>query len=233
MQTLTKPRIKHDYYPTSAPYTLAMLDSLPAAFNIRSMRIDEPCAGQRDIVRVLEARQLSVNHSDLIDGDYCDATARSFWESRPEYDLMITNPAFNVASPIVQLGYEYARRGAIVLLPQSWFEPTANQDGSNKAKGLPPLYDKSLFLERYQWLCDNADQMRWQLTVNPRPMFREDTSKTDSKTVCWTLWDKQWSWQERGIEPPFRFIRGVRDRANPRITVFPNVGPKLGGDRQC
>ncbi|MGL4419455.1 MAG: hypothetical protein ACRCZF_02205 [Gemmataceae bacterium] len=209
-----------------------MIDTLPASFGIQGMTINEPCAGQRDIVRVLEHNGLTVNHSDLTDGPGNDATTRSFWESRPPFDLMITNPAFNVATPIVQLGYEFAKVGAIVLLPQSWFEPTENKDGSNKAKGLPSLYDKSLFAERYQWLCDHADQMRWQVTVNPRPMFREDTTRTDSKTVCWTLWDKRWSWMALGIEPPFRFIRGMRDRANPRITRFPDVRPKLtlGGD---
>ena len=231
MQTLPRPRIANDFYPTSAPYTEVMVNTLPAGFNLKAMRIDEPCAGQRDIVRSLEGFGLTVNHSDLTDGPGCDATARSFWEARPEFDVMITNPAFNVATPIVQLGYEFAKRGAIVLLPQTWFEPTTNKDGSNVSKGLPPLYDKSLFAERYQWLCDNSDQLRMLYTLNPRPMFRVDTTKTDSKTICWAFWDKQWSWISREIEPPFRFIRGVRDRVNPRITVFPNVGPKVGGDR--
>jgi hypothetical protein len=229
LATQSRSRIANDFYPTSAPYTQLLLDTCP--IDLGDKQINEPCAGHRDIVRVLQNNGLSVDHSDLTDGSGCDATTRSFWESRPEFDLMVTNPAFNVATPIVQLGYESAKRGAIVLLPQTWFEPASNQDGSNKSKGLPPLYDKSLFIERYQWLCDNADQMRWQIMMNPRPMFRPETTRTDSKTVCWTLWDKQWSWQALGIEPPFRFVRGERDRVNPRITIFPQVGPKLGGDR--
>lgn len=203
MNVAAKPRIANDFYPTDHGFTRVMLESLPVRL---SGRISEPCAGQRDIVQCLRQHGLDVIDSDIVDGPGMDATTAEFWLNQSPIDWTVTNPPFNVATKILQKAYEYSRCGVLFFLRITYLEPCP---------------------DRYQWLDEYADQLRWMQVVNPRPIYRSDTNKTDSATCCWLLWDKSWSWRSMGIEPPFRFSHGSRSTVDSRKTVFTPSQPKL------
>ena len=201
-QSIFLPRIENDFYPTDDGFTCAMLATLPLGL---SGPILEPCAGQRDIVHVLRQSGLQVEDTDVIDGPGMDATTDAYWADRAP-DWTVTNPPFNLATKILQPAYQNSRRGVLIFLRITYLEPCP---------------------DRAEWLDKHADQLRWCQVVNPRPIFRADTNKTDSATCVWLLWDKEWSWLSQGIEPPFRFSNGSRSRADGRKTTFPPAAPKL------
>jgi hypothetical protein len=179
-----------------------MLESLPVTL---SGPILEPCAGERDIAEILRQSGLQVEDTDIIDGPGLDATTDDYWADRAP-DWTITNPPFNAATKILQQAYANSRRGVLIFLRITYLEPCP---------------------DRAEWLDTHADQLRWCQVVNPRPIFRADTNKTDSATCVWLLWDKHWSWLSQGIEPPFRFSNGARCLLDKRRTAFPRSTPKL------
>jgi hypothetical protein len=134
-----------------------------------------------------------------------DATTDEYWFDRAP-DWTITNPPFNQATKILQQAYQNSRRGVLIFLRITYLEPCP---------------------DRAEWLDTHADQLRWCQVVNPRPIFRAETNKTDSATCVWLLWDKHWSWLSPGIEPPFRFSNGARCLLDKRRTAFPRSAPKL------
>lgn len=194
-------RIENDFYPTEAAYTAAMLDCLPF---VLFGEIREPCAGDRAIVAELLKRGHSVAHTDIIDGPGLDATKPEYWAGQNNPQWVITNPPFNRAAEILEQSIKHADRGCIFFLRLTFAEPVPSR--SKLLRGL-------------------ADHLRWVQVVNPRPMFRADTNKTDSVTCAWFCWDKHWSWRELGIDPPFQFLQGRRSADNVRRTEFPDLRP--------
>ena len=201
-QSQSLDRIANDFYPTDHGFTRVMLETLPVAL---SGPILEPCAGERDIVQILRQSGLEVEDTDITDGPELDAATDEYWADRAP-DWTITNPPFNLATKILQKAYDNSRRGVLIFLRITYLEPCP---------------------DRANWLDEHADQLRWMQVVNPRPIFRADTNKTDSATCVWLLWDKQWSWLSLGVEPPFRFIGGSRCPIDKRRTAFPPSAPKL------
>jgi len=201
-QSQSLDRVANDFYPTDHGFTRVMLESLPVTL---SGPILEPCAGERDIVEILRQSGLQVEDTDIIDSPGMDATTDEYWSDRAP-DWTITNPPFNQATKILQQAYQNSRRGVLIFLRITYLEPCP---------------------DRAEWLDAHADQLRWCQVVNPRPIFRADTNKTDSATCVWLLWDKHWSWLSPGIEPPFRFSNGARCLLDKRRTAFPRSAPKL------
>lgn len=182
-------RIENDYYPTPTALTMAMLDVLPP--NYFEGTILECCAGDGAIARCFD----TVIKTDIDPKWECsimDATRPRDWDLVENFypiDWVITNPPFNKATKILPLAWKHCAVGMAMLLRITYAEPCK---------------------DRRDWLSANSDHLRYFIPVNPRPKFRPDTKGSDSTTVAWLIWDKRWSWQDHGIDPPFKYITDWR-----------------------
>jgi hypothetical protein len=133
----------------------------------------EPCGGHGAISRIFEKRGFSVITNDIdLDkpADYhLDVSIASNWKQLPIVDWVVTNPPFKKAPAIIPCAYEKAQKGVIALLRLSYLEPTRN---------------------RQDWL--KTHPLSLLISLNPRPQFRQDTKSTDSATVCWYIWPKNY-----------------------------------------
>lgn len=186
-------RVESDYYPTPE-----MITNILLSHNlIENKIILEPCCGCGAISSILGKcnKMLSTDIENIDKSIPRDATTQDFWDywSIDDYgdriDWVVTNPPFNVASKILPFAYERSQIGVAFLLRLSYLEPAQ---------------------DRAQWLKDHADNMRCMIPLNPRPQFRRDTKGTDSSTVFWGIWRKDWSWERLGVESPFQFEWGWR-----------------------
>lgn len=143
----------------------------------------EPCAGDGAILKALNPALPWVTNDlvprgGLIPDFLLDATKPESWTAfarlAKRLDVVITNPPFNVALPIVQLAVEHAAIGVAMVLPITWLEPTE---------------DRSLFL---------LEHPPTRVMVLPRWKFRGVGS---AMTTCaWMLWAKQPWFCDPGIE---------------------------------
>jgi len=204
-----KSRKENDFYPTPGPLVNHLFERVPEIE--LTHRILEPCAGRGDLWVEMQRRQRArVDALDIEPGfEECrrwDATERQAWQIRADsafsaelldkpdlsrwaQEWTISNPPFDQAEKIVPLAWEYSRVGVAFLLRLTFLEPCNG---------------------RAEWLEEHADQLRYVLTCNPRPRFRDDTTGTDQATVAWLVWLKDWSWEKKGIAPPVQFIRKWR-----------------------
>ena len=165
-----KQRIANDFYPTRDAEKLVGL--LRRHVNIEGLVL-EPCAGDGAIASQFER----CNTNDLIEYPGCkttwqmDATDWDSWLLWSHHSWTITNPPFSLANAIIPMAWNWSTRGMAMLLRLSWLEPTS---------------------ERADWLAEYSCFLSHLIIVNPRPRFRSDTRKTDSVTVAWMVWQKQW-----------------------------------------
>jgi hypothetical protein len=190
---MTRTRISHDLYPTPPQVTRALTDRI-----LLPKYICESCAGNGAITDALEETRHKVLESDITWNTEDDATTREFWDSRAEklgetLWATVTNPPFSLASKILPLAYEYSPWGVAFLLRLSYLEPAKN---------------------RAKWLEAHADNLRCVIPLNPRPKFRRDSKGKDSVTVAWMVWDKAWSWADKGVPSPFTFASGWKKTGN-------------------
>lgn len=175
-------RIKNDFYPTPSKLT----EKLVSKINPTGI-ILEPCVGDGDIAIALPEHCYVVTND--IDREkeadtHEDASAPLYWQSQI-VDWVITNPPFNQASEILPLAWARSRVGCAFLLRITYLEPTQ---------------------KRRDWMIENVDHLQFILPVNPRVRFRKDSKGTDSTTVAWFVWRKDFSWEELGIDCPFSFL---------------------------
>ena len=211
-----KIRHENDFYETPTLLTKELL----ARIDISGI-ILEPCAGDSAITKALKAYSPRttgvatriVIESDLTWGDKrsqrttregspasspADATTEEFWEywrshfytNYPDCGIswVVTNPPFNKAHQILPLAFEYCSIGVAFLLRSTYSEPCKN---------------------RADWLVEHADRLRYRIDISPRPRFRKEGG-TDTATVTWFVWQKSWSWEEKGIDSPFAYITDWR-----------------------
>lgn len=156
-------RRAHDYYPTPAWMTVALLKRIPV-----SGRVLEPCAGRGAISEVLRAcPRLIVSENEPFES--CptatwrlDAAQPATWQKWSRFDWVVTNPPFALADQIVPQAVAAARIGVAMLLRLSWLEPTQA---------------RAAFLERHVP----------SLIVLPRHSFRGNAA-SDSVTSAWCIW---------------------------------------------
>lgn len=181
-------RIENDLYETSEKLSLVLLNNF--YFNLhQKSSILEPCAGNGAISNLLKLKFPNVYTNDLINRDFLDFNEDAtninadFW-SLYDYDLIITNPPFKVATPILENALHYSKRYVAFLLRLSYAEPVKS---------------RQLLLKKY------SDNQVRQFVVNPRPKFKND-GKADKVTVMWVVWDKLFSWKRAGINSPFQYV---------------------------
>ena len=182
-----KTRIPLDFYTTSEKLTEQLLLNYPISKN---KVILEPCNGKGHISNYLKQVGYKVITNDIdtnqIADTYYDASKPILYQIK--CDIVITNPPFNLATEILANSLKIADE-VIMLLRLSFLEPTKNRRD---------------VMNRYK---DNLVKV---VIINPRPKFREDTTNTDSVTVAWFIWNKQFSWKQLGIDCPFDFITNWR-----------------------
>ncbi|WP_330205493.1 hypothetical protein [Cyanobacterium sp. Dongsha4] len=158
-------RRKLDQYYTPSLAVRQFLDSLD--FGLSGV-ILEPCNGEGAISKELVNRGYKVITNDL-DSDnkadtHFDLAVPLNWMLIEDVDFIITNPPFNLASEIISLAHQKAKRGVIALLRLSFIEPCLN---------------------RSEFLTINPPN---QMIVTPRISF---TGKgTDNITTAWFIWLK-------------------------------------------
>lgn len=190
--TSALPRIKNDFYPTERALTLGLKKRLPI-----SGWVFEPCAGDGAIAQCFKP-SLTNDIDRRHECDYHgDATQEAQWQRVIEahsIDWVVTNPPFNQAKRILENAWKYSGVGVAFLLRLSFQEPCETK--------------KADF--RGEWLEEHADHMSHQIVFSPRPRFREDTRGSDSATVAWFVWQKDFSWKKLGLTCPFQYVRGWR-----------------------
>lgn len=190
-------RRQFDAYPTQAKVTNALVDRVHI-----SGGVCEPCVGAGQLADVIwEDTDASCIYTNDVDNQYNvdrnkyggvhytdDATLQwaSIWGHT--YDWTITNPPYNTAIDILRNSWNSSHIGVVFLLRLTFLEPTGVRSG-----------------DRGLWLREHEDNMTHLITMGqPRPSFTND-GKTDSATVAWMIWQRDWSWRRRGIRNPFQF----------------------------
>jgi hypothetical protein len=139
------------------------------------------------------------NRTDTVDFDcdyHEDAASPRIWTGIGGYEWVITNPPYKYLDVFLQHALQYADVGVAMLLRVTAIEPAITQ----RIRG--------------DLLIEYADNMRYLMPVSaPRPSFTGD-KKTDSVTTAWFVWQKNFSWFELGLEPPFQFITNWKEAFN-------------------
>jgi hypothetical protein len=169
-------RRKHDFYPTPASGTKALIEHCP---DINGVLL-ECCSGANDIASVLKGVEGAIVLTNDIDDSrntdfHLDISTPLGWmllndsisySGEAGADWIVTNPPFNLAPEIVPLAYEHAAIGVAMLLRLSFLEPCLN---------------RSEFLIKHP---------PTKLIVLPRISFTGDGG-VDSVTCAWMIWDKR------------------------------------------
>lgn len=178
-----------DHYPTDVALTEHLLKHVPV-----SGLVLELCAGEGKMAAVLRRHPpiLDVVTNDINPDwpglDFVgDARLEdsAVWQENLRPHWVITNPPFSSAMEILQHSWEQCRTGVAFLLRVTFLEPTGT---------------------RADWLACHADHLCHYLVFgSPRPGFTAD-GNTDSATVAWMVWRKDFSWKRLGVQPPFQFL---------------------------
>lgn len=183
-------RIPLDFYPTDRALTAALLDR-----QFVNGTVAEPCAGNGDIVSVLEtvpevARVITNDIDPEREADFhgdAGDPAAAIYTAGP-FDWVITNPPFSEAHKILPLALQFCRVGVAFLLRLNYLEPATKRNA------------------RGEWLDRNADRQTGLFVFgSPRPSF-PPYKTNDSVTTAWFVWLRSWSWSARGISSPFQYI---------------------------
>jgi hypothetical protein len=172
-------RLKNDQYFTPPAIAYPLLDVI----DISNQWVFEPCAGDKAIAKVLEIIAIAIDGvqtadidnelTGLDDNDF-DATAIGHWNEKfmcGHPDWVITNPPYKQpdCDQIIQNAWEFAEEGIAMLLRLSYLEPCQNRAKFLKEANLSNL-----------------------IIFNPRPQFIPGKKATDSSTVAWFVWRKNW-----------------------------------------
>jgi hypothetical protein len=182
---MIRSRNKLDAYYTNSKLVEQLLIKYPVSTN---KVILEPCNGKGYISHYLK-QEYSVVTNDIDPNtnstylyDFTDKSVVNIFKRH--CDIVITNPPFNVAEQILANSLEVADE-VIMLLRLSFIEPCKS---------------------RRDLLNAYKDNLVKVIPISPRPKFRDDTTGSDSVTVAWFIWNKNYSWKQLSIDCPFDFI---------------------------
>jgi hypothetical protein len=175
-------RLKNDQYFTPQALVWPLLREIQ--FNADALYF-EPCAGDGAIAKAFTTDSNEVNEDLFVTADIdtdlkgleyrgFDATDSKEWANgftmfNP--DWVITNPPYKQpdCDAIIRNAWEFAEEGIAMLLRLSYLEPCQNRAKFLKEANLSNL-----------------------IIFNPRPQFIPGKKATDSSTVAWFVWRKNW-----------------------------------------
>jgi hypothetical protein len=181
MEFLSMTRLKNDQYFTPPGLIYPLLKEIQFPANGFYF---EPCAGDGAIAKAL-AEYVDPDNifTGDIDGDRVvsydefDATDSDEWyevvhdQTLWDWDWVITNPPYKQpdCDRIIQNAWDFAEEGIAMLLRLTYMEPCQNRAKFLKEADLTNL-----------------------IIFNPRPQFIPGKKATDSSTVAWFVWRKNW-----------------------------------------
>lgn len=173
-----------DFYPTPAWGTLALLKYETFEGNIL-----EPCCGEGDMSRVLEAQGYDVTSSDLYDRGY--GKQQDFFEVMDTYDNVVTNPPFNIAEDILEHALKITNNKVCLLVRTAFLESRGRYNKFYKSNPPARVW---VFSER--------------LSMYPKGYEVKGGGTT---SYSWMVWDKtsivpplfgtKLNWIEPGLKP--------------------------------
>lgn len=189
---MRRTRHKNDFYSTPALLTRELLNRVGITGNVL-----ECCSGDGAIAAELQSPTRKI-YTNEINSSYnplfnYDATIPYTWLSIKEQiktvDWVVTNPSFATANKIIPLAWDACTTAIAMLLRTTYVtEPCSN---------------------RAEWLKSNSLHMKHFITFNPRPKFRVDTTSTDTCTVAWFVWEKDW---DLGLTNGIEYVTDWRDK---------------------
>jgi hypothetical protein len=162
-------RSDFDFYETPTWMTRSLLHFHPA---LRGKRVLECCSGRDAITRVLREEAGCEVFTNDIDTrhpatTHFDATQPWYWRDHaPAVDYVVTNPAFDVAMPILAHAAEHASEGVVFLVRKTFLEPTHDRGPWLQAN--PP--DRAIGEPRYSFRGVGSDSVScdWYVWLRQR-----------------------------------------------------------------
>lgn len=169
-------RAEDDWYPEDRDFLEAMLDMEEAHFGGFPGTSWDPCCGEGNIPRTLQARGLACRGSDLVRRGYgrggIDFLAGRF---RP-VDHIICNPPFDLSKPWAFRALDLARGKVVLFHRWAWFESVDRDDLFGR--GLkPPTPIARIYLSARRVSC---------------PPGGFGITRSGGKTpYAWYIWDRR------------------------------------------
>ena len=180
-------RVKNDWYATNPEAVRKLLNV--ESFNMKN--ILEPCVGGGHIANVLKEYSMeNVTVIDVVDRGYEGTIVTDFlnWKPDKEYDTIITNPPYSLASEFVKKCIDIlSQNGKLAMFLKIQF-----LEGLKRKE----LFDK--FPPKYVYVFRKRMQI-----FNEGIEFNPKTGKRWSSLLCnaWYIWDKKCN-----TEPIIRWI---------------------------
>ena len=155
------------FYPTPPECTIAMLAYMHHWHP--EMKVWEPASGEGDMSKVLELHFNDVLSTDLRDGDKIYGQTRVDFlmhHSLERFDLICTNPPFNLAQPFIEHALWKAGKVAMLLKSTYWHAATRTE----LFQKYPPSHILAL-----NWRPDFS--FKWEAHGNPQ------------MDMAWSVWD--------------------------------------------
>ena len=178
-------RVARDFYTTN-PATVRKLIERHYYGNLHGMVFLEPCVATGNIAEVLKEYGAEVDSIDIVDYGYPSTEVADFltWKPGREYDGVITNPPFMLASEFLEHCLECVKPGAEVAL----FLKIQFLEG-RKRKGLFEKYPP-----KYVYVLSERTPT-WPENQPTDPA----TNKPWATTMCnaWYVWQKGFTGETR------------------------------------
>jgi len=179
-------RVELDYYATDPNAVRRFL----RCHQLHGDSFLEPSVGGGNIIRVLQERfpNAVVTGIDIVDRGWNETVVVDFlsWTPDRQYDYVITNPPFSLATEFIEKSIEIAQKQVIMFLKIQFLEGVKRKDFFDKH---PP---------KYVYVCRKREAI-----FNNGYTYNPDTGKRWSNTItfAWYVWEKDY----KG-EPIIRWI---------------------------
>jgi len=103
---------------------------------------------------------------------------KKFWQERADYIIIdVSQVSDNIMLDSIEYAWEAADKALVFAMPLVYLEPIGKWEG---------------------WLYDRKDNLRMLISINPHI--------SNNFPMAWFVWEKDWSWEQLGIVPPWQFI---------------------------
>ena len=169
--SVTRERIKDDYYATPKASTKALLEVENFEGNIF-----EPCCGQGHISEVLKMYGYSVYSNDLVNRGYGETFKNFLTDDFQLFDNIITNPPFKYAKEFILRALDISNKKVAMFCKIQLLEGVQRQEMFKNT----PLKTVYVFTKRQNPLRNGSEY--------------DENGKKWASTMCfaWFVWDKSY-----------------------------------------